>query len=125
MGSAVLQFALSTCLLLLLLPQYAQADAIEGVLSLFDMDFDDLVVEDGETWFERYNIRRLKRCNLKMPSGQAVSLAHLARDSPPDYSFKKGEFTYFFNVCRNTIKTCKGHDDNIAIQFDSGKMDFE
>ena len=32
-------------------------DKVEDFLSLFDLDFDDVVVEDGENWVERYYIK--------------------------------------------------------------------
>lgn len=53
-----------------------------------------------------------------MPDGYTMNLKSLAKNSPPDYMFTDNNgYTYFFNVCRNTIMTCNGRDDAIAIQY--------
>ena len=51
-----------------------------------------------------------------MPGGYSADLKSLAKNAPPDYSImdEKGN-KYYFNVCRNTIMTCNGYDDAIAI----------
>ena len=52
-----------------------------------------------------------------MPDGYTISLQNLAKNSPPDYEYRDHErgYIFFFNVCRNTLLTCNGRDDAIAI----------
>ncbi len=51
-----------------------------------------------------------------MPDGYKADVKGLAKSSPPDYSYTDSKgFRYFFNVCRNTLMTCNGRDDGIAI----------
>ncbi len=103
-------------LLITLLITHTQADKVKDVLEVFDLDWDDVVVEKGENWIEKYYIKQLKKCDLRLPDGYTTSLHSLAKNAPPDYMFtdKRG-YTYFFNVCRNAIMTCNGRDDTIAI----------
>lgn len=48
-------------LLLLAITSYSSAQVqqskLDKALSVFDMDFDDLVIEKGENWAEKYYIR--------------------------------------------------------------------
>jgi hypothetical protein len=94
----------------------SKSDTVNEVLKFFDLDFDDLVVEKGENWVEKYYIKNLKKCEMKMPDGYRVNMKSLAKNAPPDYTYVdlKGN-KYYFNVCRNTIMTCKGRDDGIAV----------
>ena len=106
----------SLLLIGLLAIELAQCDAVNEVLKLFDLDFDEVVVEKGENWVERYYIKQLKKCDIKMPDGYTVDMKSLARNAPPDYTFVDPVgHKYFFNVCRNTLMTCNGRDDGIAI----------
>jgi hypothetical protein len=57
------------------------------VLSYFDLDWDDIVIEKGENWVERYYIKKLKKCDLKMPDGATINLHKLAKNAPPDYMY--------------------------------------
>ena len=57
------------------------------MLKVFDLTFDDLVIEDGENWVEKYYIKQIKTCNLKLPDGWSADLRSLAKDAPPDYSW--------------------------------------
>jgi hypothetical protein len=83
---------------------------------VFDYTFDDIVVEKGENWVEKYYIKELTKCDMKLPDGSVVDIKGLAKNAPPDYSYTDAQgFKYFFNVCRNTIMTCAGRDDGIAI----------
>lgn len=51
-----------------------------------------------------------------MPDGYTADMKALAKNAPPDYSFMDAQgFKYYFNVCRNTIMTCGGRDDAIAV----------
>ena len=53
-----------------------------------------------------------------MPDGyKATGLHYLAKNMPPDYQIASGDYHYVFNICRNTIRTCKGFDDITAAQF--------
>lgn len=95
---------------------------MEEVLNVFDYTYDDLVVEKGENWVDKYYIKQLKKCDMTLPDGKVIEIKGLAKDSPPDYIFTDDNgFKYFFNVCRNTHMTCKGWDDAIAVQYGSGK----
>jgi hypothetical protein len=79
-------------------------------------------VEKGETWAEKYIIKQIKKCDVTLPDGQTIDIKGLARDAAPDYSvIGSNGFKYFFNVCRNTIMTCNGYDDAVAVQFGTGK----
>ena len=100
--------------------------AVDDVLKVFDLDFDDLVVEDGENWVERYYIKHLNRCDLKFGDGYFVQLHDLSKNIPPDYSYYDpvSGFQYFFNVCRNALMTCEGKDDGIVVQFNNSKCKF-
>lgn len=60
---------------------------MEEVLDVFDLDFDDIVVNDGENWVEKYYIKSLRRCDLKFGDGYFISLHSLAKNAPPDYTF--------------------------------------
>lgn len=95
---------------------------LDQFLEVFDYTYDDIVVEKGENWAEKYVIQQIKKCDLKLPDGKVIDIRDLARDAPPDYSVvgPKG-FKYFFNVCRNTIMTCNGYDDAVAVQYGTGK----
>ncbi len=62
-------------------------NVIDKALSIFNLDYDDLVVEEGENWVEKYYIKQIKKCELKMPDGALADLKSLAKDFPPDYSF--------------------------------------
>jgi hypothetical protein len=65
----------------------------------------------------------LKKCHINLPNGLTVDLKSLAKDTPPDYSIMDNEGNkYYFNVCRNTIMTCNGYDDAIALQYNAGKF---
>ena len=87
------------------------------------MTFDDIVIEEGENWVEQYYIKQIKKCNLKMPDGYLADMKSLAKDAPPDYSWMDAQgFKYYFNVCRNTIITCNGRDDAIAVQYAPSKL---
>eukprot|EP00347_Sterkiella_histriomuscorum_P003155 403365383 len=98
--------------------QGPQPGLIDQALKVFDLTFDDIVVEEGENWVEKYYIKQIKKCNLKMPDGYTADMKSLAKDAPPDYSWMDAQgFKYYFNVCRNTIMTCGGRDDGIAIQY--------
>ena len=90
---------------------------MDDILSIFDLDFDDVVVDEGENWVEKYYIKNLKRCDLKFGDGYFISLHELARNAPPDYFYTDPVtgYQYFFNVCRNTLMTCSGRDDQIAM----------
>jgi hypothetical protein len=46
-----------TILPLLLSISQTSADAINEVLSIFNLDYDDVVIEKGENWVERYYIK--------------------------------------------------------------------
>lgn len=95
-----------------------QKSRIDDALSMFDLDYDDLVIEKGENWVEKYYIKQIKKCHLKFYDGFKADLKSLVKDSPPDYSIIDEEGNrYYFNVCRNTIMTCNGRDDNIAVKF--------
>lgn len=118
-----MKYSQFTILLLLSLSlQNVYGDTINDVLSIFDLDFDDIVVEKGENWVERYYIKQLKKCDMTLPDGYSVDMKSLAKNSPPDYTYTDNKgFKYFFNVCRNTIMTCAGRDDGIAIQYNQSK----
>ena len=89
---------------------------MEEFLKFFDYTYDDIAVEKGENWVEKYYIKEIRKCDLKLPDGNKFDLKSLAKSSPPDYSFTDNKgFKYYFNVCRNTIMTCNGRDDGIAI----------
>ena len=86
------------------------------MLKVFDLNYDDIVIEDGEIWVEKYYIKNLKRCNLFLPDGYHADIKSLAKNSPPDYTIVDDNgYKYFFNICRNTIMTCNGRDDGIAL----------
>lgn len=89
---------------------------MEDVLKIFDYTYDDIVVEKGENWVEKYYIKQIKKCDLKLPDGNSIDIKGLAKNSPPDYSYIDSNGNkYFFNICRNTIITCKGWDDGVAV----------
>ncbi|TNV76523.1 hypothetical protein FGO68_gene15890 [Halteria grandinella] len=96
----------------------ALKDRLEATLNYFDYSFDDIVIEDGENWVDKYYIKQLKKCDLTLPDEKVIDIKALAKNAPPDYTFidEKG-FKYFFNVCRNTHMTCQGWDDGIAVQY--------
>ena len=51
-----------------------------------------------------------------MPDNYTIDLHPLAKSAPPDYTFEDSKgYTYFFNVCRNTIMTCNGRDEGVAL----------
>jgi hypothetical protein len=53
---------------------------------------------------------------MTLPDGYKVDMKGLAKNAPPDYTFVDAKgFKYYFNVCRNTIMTCSGRDDGIAV----------
>ena len=56
-------------------------------LKIFDLDFDDVVIERGENWVEKYYIKQLKKCNINLPNGYTADIKSLAKNAPPDYSF--------------------------------------
>lgn len=57
---------------------------------------------------------------MRFNDGQTIDLKALAKNAPPDYSLiDESGNRYYFNVCRNTIMTCNGRDDNVALQFNS------
>ena len=58
---------LATCLTV-------HADVVEKALGIFNRDFDDVVIENGETENERYIIKHLKKCDLTMPDGKVLDL---------------------------------------------------
>ena len=92
------------------------ADKIEQILSVFDYTYDDIIIDKGENWVEKYVIKQIKKCDLKLPDGKKIDIRDLAKDAPPDYSVVgPNGFKYFFNVCRNTIMTCNGYDDAVAV----------
>jgi hypothetical protein len=96
---------------------------MEDFLKIFDYTYDDIVIEKGENWVEKYYIKNIKSCDLKLPDGYKADIKALAKNSPPDYSFTDDQgFKYYFNVCRNTIMTCGGRDDGVAIQYGKGKI---
>ena len=114
-----------TCSLLVTatLAQLQPPGKFEKFLRVFDYTFDDLVVEQGENWVEKYYVKELTKCDMQLPDGRIIDIKGLAKNAPPDYSFTDDKgFKYFFNVCRNTIMTCAGRDDGIAIQFGTGKL---
>ena len=96
--------------------QVQSLDNVGKFLKLFDLDYDDVVVEKGENWVEKYYIKQLKKCNINLPQGYSADIKGLAKNAPPDYSIidEQGN-KYYFNVCRNTIITCNGYDDAIAL----------
>ena len=97
-------------------------DKLEQFLEVFDYTYDDIVVEKGETWAEKYIIKQIKKCDLKLPDGKTIDIRGLAREGPPDYTVVGSNgFKYFFNICRNTIMTCNGFDDAVAVQYGTGK----
>jgi hypothetical protein len=67
---------------------------------------------------ERYYIKQLKKCHLKMPDSYSINLHSLAKNAPPDYTYEDSRgFVYIFNICRNTIMTCNGKDESLALQY--------
>lgn len=36
---------------------FVVSDKVEAVLSIFDLDWDDIVIEKGENWVEKYYIK--------------------------------------------------------------------
>jgi hypothetical protein len=85
-----------------------EKDALEKALNFFDYSFDDIVVEKGENWVDKYYIKLLRKCDLTLPDGKVIDIRTLSKNAPPDYTFidNNAQFKYFFNVCRNTHMTC-------------------
>ena len=48
----------------------ANINPLEQVLSVFDYTYDDIIVEKGENWVEKYVIKQIKKCDLKLPDGK-------------------------------------------------------
>ena len=44
------------------------------MLHIFDYTFDDIVVERGENWVEKYYIKMLKQCDLRLPDGRVIDI---------------------------------------------------
>jgi hypothetical protein len=85
--------------------QVQAGDLLENVLHLFDMDFDDLIIEDGENEYVHLVQQALKKCDVSMADGYTLSLHGLARNEAPDYYFydAANDEHIYFNICRNTI----------------------
>ncbi len=78
---------LSLSLLFSISSQTPKKGILDEVLKIFDLDYDDLVVEEGENWVEKYYIKQIKKCEMKMPDGFTADMKSLARNAPPDYSY--------------------------------------
>ena len=97
---------------------------MDNFLRMFDYTYDDIVVEKGLNWVDKYYIKKITSCDLKLQDGTKIDVKSLAKNSPPDYSYTDSKgYKYFFNVCRNTMMTCKGWDDNVAVMYGPGNND--
>lgn len=78
-------------------------------------------MEDGINWREKYYIKQITKCDVKLPDGMRANIKGLANNAPPDYSYTDNRgYKYYFNICRNTLQTCNGRDDGIAVQYGTG-----
>ena len=54
-------------------------------------------------------------CKFALPDGKIYDFSKLIRDIP-DYEADSLEYIYTLNICKDTIKTCKG-ESGVATQW--------